>query len=170
MFAIIKDNKFIKFLPSDTPFEINGVRYPANYLNFSTPAEKAKLGIVDVVYSQREDDKYYWVSEDAPVVADGVVQVNYTNTPKDLAECQNQAVSAVNAAAYSLLLPNDWMVVKAMETGVAVASDWAAWRQQIRDQAATQVDLIASCEDIAALAALAPVQWANNPDFIEPSV
>lgn len=170
MFAIIKSNKFVQFLPENTPFEINGVRYPANYLNFSTPAEKAKLGIVDVVYSQREDDKYYWVSEDAPVVADGVVKVNYINTPKDLTECQNQAVSAVNAAAYSLLLPNDWMVVKAMETGVAIASDWAAWRQEIRDQAATQLDLIASCEDIAALAALAPVQWANDPNFIEPSV
>jgi len=169
MFAIIKSNQFVQFLPEGTPFKLDGVQYPQNWLNLSTPQEKARLGIVDVVYGQRADDRYYWVSENAPVVDGGVVKVDYTATPKDLFECQNQAVSAVNAAAYSILLPSDWMVVKAFETGVAVASDWAAWRQKIRDEAAAQVAAITACKDIDSLAALAPVQWANDPNFIESS-
>lgn len=169
MFAIISNNQFVKFLPEGTPFDLNGIKYPQNWLNLSTPQEKAKLGIVDVIYGQRADDKYYWVSEDAPVVDGGVVKVNYTATPKDLAECLKQALSAVNAQAYSLLLPSDWMAVKAYETGVAVAQDWAAWRQEIRDQAAAQVTAIEACKDIDSLAALAPVQWAHDPNFIESS-
>ena len=170
MFAIISNNQFVNFLPEGTPFDLNGTQYPQNWLNLSTPQEKAKLGIVDVVYGQRADDKYYWVSEDAPVVADGVVKVNYTATPKDLAECLKQAVSAVNAQAYSLLLPSDWMAVKAYETGVAVAQDWAAWRQEIRDQAAAQVTAIEACTTVNQLAALPSVEWAHDPDYVAPVV
>ena len=169
MFAIISNNQFVKFLPEGAPFDLNGIQYPQNWLNLSTPQEKAKLGIVDVIYGQRADDKYYWVSEDAPVVADGVVNVNYTATPKDFAECQKQALSAINAQAYSILLPSDWMAVKSFETGVAVAPDWAAWRQEVRDEAAAQVAAITACKDIDSLAALAPVQWAHDPNFIESS-
>lgn len=170
MFAIISNNQFVKFLPENTPFNIDGTQYPANWLNLSTPQEKAKLGIVDVVYGQRADDKYYWVSEDAPVYADGVVKVNYTATPKDLAECLKQALSAVNAQAYSLLLPSDWMAVKAYETGVAVAQDWAAWRQEIRDQAAAQVTAIEACTTVDELAALPSVEWAHDPNYVAPVV
>jgi hypothetical protein len=169
MFAIIKSNQFVQFLPEGTPFNLDGVQYPQNWLNLSTPQEKGRLGIVDVVYGQRADDRYYWVSEDAPVVDGGVVKVNYTNTPKDLFECQNQAVSAINAAAYSILLPSDWMVVKAMETGVAVEANWASWRQQIRDQAAAQVSAITACADVAALAALPSVEWAHDPNWVAPA-
>lgn len=170
MFAIVKNNKFVNFLPENTPFKLDGVSYPANYLNLSTPQEKAKLGIVDVIYGQRADDKYYWVSEDAPVVDGGVVKVNYTATPKDLAECLKQALSAVNAQAYSLLLPSDWMAVKAYETGVAVAQDWAAWRQEIRDQAAAQVTAIEACTTVDELAALPSVEWAHDPNYVAPVV
>jgi hypothetical protein len=169
MFAIIKSNQFVKFLPENTPFKLDGTQFPANYLNLSTLDEKSRLGIVDVVYGQRADDKYYWVSEDAPVVDGGVVKVNYTNTPKDLAECLKQATSAISAQAYSILLPSDWMAVKAFETVSVVAEDWAAWRQKIRDQAAQAVADIEACEDIDSLAALAPVQWAHDPNFIESS-
>ncbi len=168
MFAVIKNNQFLNFLSEGVPFTIDNVRYPANFLNLSTPQEKARLGIMDVVYGQRADDRYYWVSEDAPVVDGGVVKVNYTNTPKDLFECQNQAVSAVNAAAYSILLPSDWMAVKAFETVSVVAEDWAAWRQEIRDQATKQIEAISACADVAALAALPSVEWANDPNWVAP--
>lgn len=168
MFAIISNNQFVKFLPEGTPFDLNGTQYPQNWLNLSTPQEKAKLGIVDVVYGQRADDKYYWVSEDAPVVDGGVVKVNYTATPKDLAECLKQALSAVNAQAYSILLPSDWMAVKAYETGTAVAPVWATWRQSIRDQADAQMLAISACQAVDELAALPSVEWSNNPDYVNP--
>ena len=170
MFAIIKDNKFIKFLPTDTPFEINGLRYPANYLNLSSVEEKAKLGIVDVTYTPRPDDKYYWVSEAAPVVKDGAVSVEYTATPKDLKGLQDQATEAVNVAVGSLLAPSDYMILKAFENGSTVSPDWLAWRKEIRTQSKAHKALIASIDTVDGIATLAPVQWANDPNFIEPSV
>lgn len=154
-----------RYVGQGTPFTFNDIQYPANWFDLATTQDLADLGAqVITCTNERADDRFYTVTESV-----NGAQVTYVNTPKDLAELKAREVANVNATAYSILLPSDWMVIKAIETGVAIASDWAAWRQEIRDQAATQLDLIASCEDIAALAALAPVQWANNPDFVEPS-
>jgi hypothetical protein len=170
MFAIIKDNAFERFLPEGIAFKIGNTVYAQDWLNLSTPAEKTALGIVDTVYGQRPDDKYYWVTELPPVYADGVVAIDYTATPKDLAGCVKQAVDAINAQAYSILLPTDWMAVKAFETGSVVAEDWAAWRQEIRTQAAQAIAEIEACLDVEALAALPSVEWANDPNWVEQAV
>ena len=169
MFAIISQNQFVKFLPENTPFKLDGTQYPANWLNLSTPQEKAKLGIVDVVYGQYPNDQYYWVSQDAPVYTGTVVEINYTATPKDLAQCQTQAVDATNAAAYSILLPSDWRVVKAVETGGTVDPAWNTWRQTIRTQAGDYRVVIEACTTVAQLAALPPLQWANDPNYVAPA-
>ena len=125
--------------------------------------------MVDVVYGQYPNDQYYWVSQDAPVYTGTVVEINYTATPKDLAQCQTQAVDATNAAAYSILLPTDWMVVKAVETGGTVAPAWNTWRQTIRTQAADYRVAIEACTTVAQLAALPPVQWAHDPNYVPPA-
>ena len=167
MFAYVLDSIFQYFIPQGTAFEIDGVQYPANWLNLSTPEEKAAVGIVDVVYGQYPNDQYYWVSQDAPVYADGVVTVDYTATPKDLEPLKSQAVSTAQQQAYSILLPTDWMVVKAVETGGTVAPEWNTWRQEIRTQCDTQIVAINACQDVAELAALPPVVWANDPNWVE---
>lgn len=169
MFAIVKDSTFVKFLPENTPFTLNNVQYPANYLNLSTPQEKAKLGIVDVVYGQRADDKYYWVSEDAPVVDGGVVKVNYTATPKDFAECQKQAVSAVESQAYSILQPSDYMEIRNLRDP-SYKPEWMEWRQKVRDQARIEFMLIQGCETVDQLAALATIAWPHDPNYVAPVV
>jgi hypothetical protein len=172
MFAIIKDNAFERFLPEGIAFKIGNTVYPQDWLNLSTPAEKAALGIVDVVYGERPDDKYYWVTELPPTYNAETKQVDvaYTSIAKDLAGCVKQAVDAINAQAYSILLPSDWMAVKAFETGSVVAEDWAAWRQEIRVQAAQAIAAIEACLDVEALAALPSVEWAHDPNWVEPAV
>ena len=67
MFAIIKDNAIQQMLQEGIEFEWDGVQYPNNWLNLSSPEDKSNLGIVDVVYGQRSSDIYYWVSPQAPV-------------------------------------------------------------------------------------------------------
>lgn len=168
MFAIISKNQFVKFLPENTPFKLDGVSYPQNWLNLSTPQEKAKLGIVDVIYGERADDKYYWVSEDAPVVDGGVVKVNYTATPKDFVECQKQAAQAVDTQAYSILMPSDWMEIRNLRDP-SYKPEWMEWRQKVRDQARIEFMLIQGCETVDQLAALATVTWPHDPDYVEPT-
>ena len=169
MFAYIKDSTFQYFIPQGTAFEIDGIQYPANWLNLSTPEEKAAVGIVDVVYGEYPNDQYYWVSQDAPVYANGVVTVNYTATPKNFEACQASVVNALLATAYSLLSPSDWMAVKAFETGTKIADPWNTWRAEIRSQCDAQRTAINACKTVEELAALTPVDWAHDPDYVAPT-
>jgi hypothetical protein len=166
MFAIIQHSVIALLVPAGTAFEWDSIQYPANWCNLSSPEEKAAIGMVDVVYGQYPNDQYYWVSQDAPVYTGTVVEINYTATPKDLFECQMQAVNAVQAQAYSILLPSDWMVVKAFETGGTVNPAWNTWREAIRLQAKQQRLAIEACTTVAQLAALPPVAWAHDPNWV----
>ena len=62
--------------------------------------------------------------------------------------------AAINQQAYELLLSNDWMVVKATETGGSVASAWTTYRAAVRTAAASMVTKINAVSDVDALAAL----------------
>jgi hypothetical protein len=169
MFAIIQNSVIALLVPAGTAFEWDSIQYPANWCNLSSPEEKAAIGMVDVIYGTPANDQYYWVSQDAPVYTGTVVEINYTATPKDLFECQSQAVNATNATAYSILLPTDWMVVKAFETGSTVPAAWNTWRQTIRTQAADYRVVIEACTTVAQLAALPPVNWAHDPNYVAPA-
>ena len=166
MFAIISNGVIALLVPAGTAFEWDGISYPSNWCNLSSPEEKAAIGMVDVIYGTPANDQYYWVSQDAPVYNGTVVEINYTATPKDLVACQNQAVNAVQAQAYSILQPSDWRMVKAIETSGTVAPAWNIWRQEIRNQAAAQVAAITACKSVEELAALPPVVWANDPNYL----
>jgi hypothetical protein len=166
MFAIISNGIIAMFVPAGTAFTWDSVQYPANWCNLSTPEEKAAIGMVDVVYGQYPNDQYYWVSQDAPAYTGTVVEINYTATPKDLFECQSQAVNAVQAQAYSILLPSDWRVVKGYETKSAIPMPWNTWRQEIRTQCDAQIIAIEATKTVAELAALPAVDWAHDPNYV----
>jgi len=168
MFAIISDGAIALLVQAGTPFTWDGIQYPANWTNLSTPDQKAAIGMVDVIYAQQPNDQYYWVTQNAPVYDPlrNVVNVTFTATPKDLFTLQGNAVTAVQQQAYSILLPSDWRVVKGYETKTAIPDDWNTWRQTIRTQCETQVAAITTCTTVDELAALPPVVWANDPNYV----
>lgn len=169
-FAVVQNGQIEMLLQSGNPFVLNGVQYPANWLNLSTPEEKAELGIVDVVYAPMPNDQYYWVSQNAPVYNSETNQVDitFTATPKDIVTLKANLVAQVNQTAYTILLPSDWMVVKAVETSTQVESAWNTWRAEIRTQAQTGVTAINACTTVAELEALPAIQWANDPNYVPP--
>jgi hypothetical protein len=147
-----------QYIQDGAPFTVNGTSYPAGWLNAASAEEKAAVGLVEVTtVGQREDDRFYWVSES---VADGVQM--YTNTPKDLDGLKTQWVKQINQTAYSLLLPSDWMVVKALETSSAVPAEWTAYRASVRTTAVAAVAAINAVTDVAALQAAVQVTWPEN--------
>lgn len=162
MFAIVKNNAFQQFLPEGIAFKIGNTVYTQSWLNTSTPAEKAALGIVDVVYGTRPDDKYYWVTDEPPVYANGVVTIDYTAIPKDFAQCQKQAVNDVHQQAYSLLQPTDYIDIRNLRDP-EYKLDWMVWRDEIRVQSKAQIALIEACKDAVELAALPQVVWTKDP-------
>jgi hypothetical protein len=147
-----------QYIQDGAPFTVNGTSYPAGWLNASSAEEKAAIGLVEVtVVGQREDDRFYWVSES---LADGVL--TYTNTPKDLDGLKTQWVKQINQTAYSLLLPSDWMVVKALETSSTVPAEWTIYRAAVRSTAAAAVAAIDAVTDVSALQAAIQVAWPKN--------
>jgi len=151
-----------QYITEGNAFEIDGTQYPANWLNLSTPEEKAALGLEEVTDANApEDDRFYWVSS----ALNGAVRT-YTNTPKDLSGLKTQWAASINAAAYSLLLPTDWMVTKAFETQTAIPVNWSAWRAAVRTTAQNTVTAINAAADVPALQAAIVVDWPHDPNYV----
>ncbi len=154
-----------QYIVEQAPFTIDGTGYPADWLNHASADDKTTLGLVEVTYEgTREDDRFYWVTENR----NGAV-ISYTNTAKDLAALKAQWKAQINQNAYTMLLPSDWMVVKAVETSTAVAADWTTYRAAVRTAAATAVAAIEAAADVPALQAAVQVTWPNDPNFVAPT-
>lgn len=169
MFAIVQNGIIMLLVQPGVAFEWEGNFYPANWCNVSTPQEKAAIGMVDVVYGPQADGQYYYVSQNAPVynAQTNQVDITFTNTPKDLTGVKTNAISQVNSTAYSILLPTDWMVVKAVETSTTVPTDWNTWRESIRTTAATATTSINSATDVDAVeTVMQNIDWPKDPDQV----
>lgn len=135
-----------KRLPIDTPFEHEGVKYPANWLRLSSQAEKVAIGISEVPDPVYPNQKYYWVTDNG----DGTL----TQIPKDLDDCKSWRIAEVKAMAGTILSQSDWKVIRSAETDVPLADDVKAYRTSIREQSNTFESQINACQTIEELEAL----------------
>lgn len=156
MFYYPPNNQYIN---EGTAFEIDGVQYPANWLNLSTPEEKAELGLEEVITTNSPaDQRYYWVSEEL-----NGAELTYINTPKDLDQCKETAISQTNAVAYSLLSPSDWMVTRQVEASVPVLPEWTTYREAVRTTANQAKAEYTACSTVDEIAAVV-IEWPTSPD------
>ena len=164
MFYAQSENKYVT---EGTAFTLGGVQYPPSWLNLSSAEEKAAVGLVEVVVAAGEgpkDDRYYWVTEQL----NGAV-LSYINTPKDLEQLKQQSRDQLNATAYSLLLPSDWMVVKQAETGEPISDEYKAYRAAVRAVVNAARPAITDATDIDSLIAACAVQWPVDPNEVVPA-
>lgn len=165
MFAIVQNETIVQLIQEGTPFTLDGNQYPANWCNLSTTEDKAAIGMVNVIYSQRPDDVYYWVTENEPKLVNNQVTVDYTATPKDLDMLKKSAIEQINNQAYSMLVPTDYMDSrKANDPSYVAPADWITWRASIRSEAATAKINITGSTDVPSLIASSKVVWAKSPD------
>jgi hypothetical protein len=150
------------YIQEGTAFEINGVQYPQNWLNLSTPQEKAEIGLEEVIATNSPaNQQYYWVSQEL-----NGATLTYINNPKDLDTCKTNAVSQLRTTAYTMLLPNDWMVVKSVETSTPIPTDWNTWRASIRTTCENAIIAVNACTNVDELAQLT-VTWPINPNEVQ---
>lgn len=166
MFAIVQNGQIIMFITSGSPWEYQGIQYPPQWIAQATPEQKAEMGIVDVVYGQQANQQYYWVTQDVPVynAQTNQVDINFTSTPKNLTQVKGNAISQVDQTAYSLLQPNDWMVIKATETSTPINPDWNSWRASVRataDQTKTSITAAADVDAVATI--MSNIAWPKSP-------
>lgn len=148
-----------RYLRMGNPFDYEGNQYPANWIELSTPEEKAELGLEEVITTNSPaDQRYYWVSEEL----DGA-ELTYINTPKDLDPCKETAISQTNAVAYSLLSPSDWMVTRQVEASVPVLPEWTTYREAVRTTANQAKAEYTACSTVDEIAAVV-IEWPTSPD------
>ena len=148
------------YVGQGTAFTFNDIQYPANWFNLATPEDLASIGAQPVTYTnERADDRFYIVTESV-----SGAEVTYINTPKDLDQLKATEVSKVNAAAYAMLLPTDFMDFRPNYTP---STEWLDWRQSVRDACHDAKAAINMCESVEDLIALPPVEWVRDPASVQ---
>ena len=189
MWALVESDNVTQVYTRPKGLTIGEVNYPSNIFMLWTSSELEAIGIYAVVIdnSNFKNPEYYDNTNQTLAFADGTVTASYgtaTARPLDnvLWTAEDEAADAthvegtvkqpgvrppklvaVDTEAYELLLPNDWMVVKATETGGSVASDWTTYRAAVRTAAASMVTKINAVANVDALAALYVYNDATPP-------
>jgi hypothetical protein len=70
----------------------------------------------------------------------------YVILPLPLTQSKASYITAINAKAYTILQPSDWLTSRAFEEGTEIPPDWNTWRQAVRDEARTKVQTVNDCQ------------------------
>ena len=166
MWALVEDSKISKVYNKPTQLTIGDVKYPSNIHNLWSEAELKKIGVYLVVTDNTnyKDPKYYINTNQSFAFGSGKVTATYgTATAKDLDTLKTDHCTAIDNQAYSLLQPNDWMVVRNAESSKAIPSDWLDYRVNVRSTATDMKTKINAVADVDALAALYVYNDATPP-------
>jgi len=188
MWALVESNNVTQVYTRPKGLTIGDVNYPSNIFMLWSSSELEAIGIYEVVIDNTnyKDPEYYINTNQTFDFADGTVTASYgtaTARPLDnvLFTAQDETdglgtegevkqpgvrppkLAIVDQQAYGLLLPNDWMVVKATETGGSVASDWSTYRTEVRTAADSMKTKINAVSTVDALAALYVYNDATPP-------
>lgn len=171
-----------KPLPVDTPFEVDGTSYPANWLRLTSLEEKQALGITEVADPEHYDDRFYW-GVDNPKLLNDREESDEQGNPlyvKVLGEVDEKPAmvdsderlvtkglksnwtAQVKDTANKLLAQTDWMVIRKAERDVAIPTATATYRAAVITECSRLVTAIAGCADVPALIAVVGAQgWPD---------
>ena len=160
MFALVKNDDSIKLFAPYTIWEDkNGTQYSPDSLFSLTASQKQDLGIYDVAYGTRLDDRFYSVSENAPTFDSNekIVKVTYTSTPRELEDIgetkglKSQWIAQIKQTANNLLSQTDWALVRKIERNVAVPSATVTYRAAVVAEQERVVTAIAGTTTVEGL-------------------
>lgn len=150
-----------KYIQEGTQFTIDGITYPAQWLNKSTLEEKQALGLIEVTNANEPfDPKYYWTSESL----DGAVRT-FSGIPKELDQLKTNCITQVKQMAYSILSPSDYIDIRNLRDP-SYKPEWITWRDSIRavsSETAVAINNSTSVDEIAEI--MANVVWPNDPSI-----
>jgi len=171
-------------IPLDTPFEINGTSYPANWLRLTSIAEKNAVGIVEVAdITTSYDDRFYWGVDNPKLLNDreesdedgnpmyvkvlGVVDgkpAMVDSTERLITKgLKSNWTAQVKDTANKLLAQTDWMVIRKAERDVAIPTATATYRAAVLAECTRLVGAIADASDVQAFITVVNTQnWPSN--------
>jgi len=148
----------------DTPFEINGTSYPANWLRLTSIEEKNAVGIVEVAEEApaHYDDRFYWGVDNPKQLEDVTVtpEVGASYVQKGM---KSNWTATVKDTANKLLSQTDWMVIRKAERNVDIPSDTVTFRASVLAECTRLVTAIAGASDVPAFVTVVTTQnWPSN--------
>ena len=179
MFALVKNQTVIDpqtqessevevikvFNPYSVWQDKNGTQYGPDRLLELTSDEKQDLGIYDVAYGTRQDDRFYIVTENAPEfdAQEKVVKITFTSVAKDLNDSgtedfpilglKSQYINQFKGVANSLLSATDWTLVRKIERNIDVPASIATYRAAVVAEANRLETAIAAATTVEELIA-----------------
>jgi hypothetical protein len=130
-------------LQLDTPFEVDGTSYPANWLRLTSIEEKNAIGITEVADTTvTYDDRFYW----------GV------DNPMDLDVLKTRWSAQVKDTANKLLAQTDWMVIRKVERSVDIPAATVTYRAAVLAECTRLIAAITACTDVPTLATVVTTQ------------
>ena len=166
MWALVESGNISKVYSKPAQLTIGDIKYPSNIHNLWSEAELKAIGVYIVVIDNTnyKDSKYYINTDQSFAFASNKVTATYgTATARDLDTLKTSHCETIDNQAYSLLQPNDWMVVRNAESSKAIPSDWLDYRVAVRTAATDMKTKINAVSDVDALAALYVYNDATPP-------
>jgi len=130
-------------------YDANGTQYPSGWLNQSTEAEKAAIGITWVADPTPIDTRFYW-DTDLPKALEDKLEEDGSTT-KGL---KSNFKAQVKDTANKLLAQTDWYVIRKAERSVDIPTDIADQRSAIVTEANrldTAIDGVDTVEGLIAI-------------------
>jgi hypothetical protein len=150
-------------LPIDTPFEIDGTHYPANWLRLTSIEEKNAIGITEVPDDVIDyDSRFYW-GVDNPKQLEDITVTPEQGDPYTQHGLKHQWTAQVKDTANKLLSQSDWMIIRKVERSIDVPADTVTYRAAVIAECTRLVTAIAGAVDVPALIAVVNAQgWPAN--------
>jgi hypothetical protein len=173
MFALVKnetvtnpvtqetsDVQIIKLFSPYTVWEDkHGTQYSPDSLLTLTADQKQDLGIYDVAYGNRNDDRFYTITENQMTFDqdEKIVKVTYSAAAKAIGDVgeskglKSQWIAQTNQTANSLLAQSDWMLVRKIERSVDVPANMVTYRAAVIAEANRLTTAIAAATNVTQL-------------------
>jgi hypothetical protein len=151
-----------KSLAIDTPFQIDGTSYPANWLRLTSIEEKNAVGITEVLDDVVEyDSRFYW-GVDNPKQLDDITVTPEEGEPYVQHGLKHQWIAQVKDTANKLLAQSDWMVIRKVERNVDIPEDTVTYRASVITECTRLVTAITGCTDVPSLITVVTTQnWGE---------
>jgi hypothetical protein len=176
MYALVQNNKIVKFFNYPKSFELNGNKYSSQIFSLWSNEEKNAIGIYEVTYdhANKKDESYYInTNEQFKFENNKVISYFGTATPKQLEDVnatdedgepviqdgkqvvikglKSQKISISKQQTAGLLNSTDWYVTRKADTGTAIPQEIQDFRTEVRivsNQQETQINACTTVEQL----------------------
>ena len=195
MHALVQDGSIIKYFDGYKGVTIGDIQYPKNIFTVWTDAEKAAIGIYEVIQNnaKKKDEEYYTNTEQTFTYdADaGTVTATYGDaTAKAHADTlftaddednglgtegevkvegfKTKKIKIIKVQAAEILAETDWYIIRKADANTAVPSAITNHRAAVRTKCAAMETLVTNASNTAAIQTL--YTYVNTADEGDPVV